>query len=299
MKKRFTTHSTFKIERNYNATPDRVFAAWAERSTKERWFQPAEEFDFRVGGREFSRGGPPDGPVFTFEAYYQEIVPNERLVYTYSLDQGDTRISVSIATVEIMPASDGTKMIFTEQGTFFDGLDTPEQREQGTEELLNLLRKTLEEDEKTGRFDLVAHRKLDAPRHLVYRAWTEAELLAQWWGPDGFTNTFHTFDPRPGGVWEFTMHGPNGADYPNRSVFHEVGPERIVLQHESKPHFILTTTFEDIDGGTEITFRQTFETKNDFDKVRPIAEEANEQNLNRLETILKKLSDEDTKGKQS
>lgn len=288
MKQRYTTHSTFQIERIYRAAPERVFSAWSDRSAKARWFQPAEVFDFRVGGREFSQGGPAGGPVFTFDAYYQEIVLNERLVYTYSLDQGDIRISVSIATIELIPTSDGTKLVFTEQGTFFDGQDTPEQREQGTKELLDLLGKSLGES-NAEIFELVSRRKLDAPRNLVYRAWTEPELLAQWWGPNGFTNTFHTFDLRPGGVWEYTMHGPGGADYPNRNVFHEIGPECIVLRHESRPHFILTSTFEDVDDKTEITFRQTFETEEEYKKLKPICEEANEQNLDRLGSLLKRL----------
>ncbi|TXK76134.1 SRPBCC family protein [Paenibacillus sp. N3.4] len=289
MKQRFTTHSTFQIERIYQAAPERVFAAWSDRSAKARWFQPAEVFDFRIGGREFSQGGPPGGPVYTFEAYYQEIVPNERLVYTYSLDQGETRISVSISTIEIMPTSDGVRLIFTEQGTFFDGHDTPEQREHGTKEMLDLLGASLGES-NADTFELVSRRKIGAPRNLVYRAWTEPELLAQWWGPNGFTNTFHSFDLSLGGVWEYTMHGPNGVDYPNRSILQEIGPECIVLRHESSPHFILTATFEDVDGGTEITFRQTFETEKEYNNLKPICEEANEQNLDRLGSLLKRLS---------
>ncbi|MEK8128758.1 SRPBCC family protein [Paenibacillus filicis] len=285
MKPRFTTHSTFRIERNYRATAERVFAAWSDRSAKARWFQPAEDFDFRVGGREISRGGPPGGPVFTFEAHYQEIVPHERLVYTYSLDQGDIRISVSIATIEFIPTSDGVKMIFTEQGTFFDGHDMPEQRELGTHDMLDLLGKSLGES-NAETFELISRRKFDAPMDEVYRAWTEPELLAQWWGPNGFTNTFHTFDVRPGGVWEYTMHGPGGANYPNRSVFHEVTSERIVLRHESSPHFMLTGTFESVSGGTELTFRQTFESGSDYHKLKSMCEEANEQNLDRLGALL-------------
>ncbi|MGG1573514.1 SRPBCC family protein [Fictibacillus sp. NRS-1165] len=288
MKERFTTHATFQIERIYQATPERVFTAWSNKSSKARWYQPAEVFDFRVGGREFSQGGPAGGPVFTFDAYYQEIVPNERLVYSYSLDQGEIRISVSIATIELIPTREGTKLVFTEQGTFFDGHDTPEQREQGTKELLDLLGKSLGE-RNAETFELVSRRKFDAPRNLVYRAWTEPDLLAQWWGPNGFTNTFHTFDLRPGGVWEYTMHGPDGEDYPNRNVFQEIGPECIVLRHESGHHFILTATFEEVEGGTVITFRQTLQSKEDYNKLKLICEEGNEQNLDRLGSLLKRI----------
>nr|WP_245856034.1 SRPBCC family protein [Paenibacillus rigui] len=154
--------------------------------------------------------------------------------------------------------------------------------------MLDLLGKSLGESNADA-FELVSRRKLNAPRDLVYRAWTEPELLAQWWGPNGFTNTFHAFDLRPGGVWEYTMHSPDGADFPNRSVFHEIGPEGIVLRHESRPHFILTSTFEEADGGTEITFRQTFETEEEYSKLKPICEEANEQNLDRLGSLLRTI----------
>lgn len=86
------------------------------------------------------------------------------------------------------------------------------------------------------------------------------------------------------------MHGPNGAEYPNRVVFQEIGPERIVLRHDNRPHFILTGTFESADGGTEVTFRQTFETEKEYIQFKPICEEANEQNLDRLGSLLKTIS---------
>jgi uncharacterized protein YndB with AHSA1/START domain len=138
--------------------------------------------------------------------------------------------------------------------------------------------------------ELVSSRTLGAPLDLVYRAWTEPELLAQWWGPNGFTNTFHTFDLRPEGTWEFTMHGPDGQDYPNRNVFQEIGRERIVLRHATGHHFIMTATFMDVDGGTEVTFRQTLASKEDYDKLKPICEDGNEQSLDRLGSLLKKLN---------
>jgi uncharacterized protein YndB with AHSA1/START domain len=290
MKPRITIHSTFKIERTYRAALERVYAAWSNPTAKARWFSTPEQFEFRVGGSEFSRGGPPGGPVYTFDALYQEIVPNERIVYTYSLDQDEDRMSVSVTTVEFTQTDEGVKLTFTEQGAFFDGHDTSEQREHGTGIMLDQLGKSLGEsnDEK---FELVSRRKYDVPRETVYRAWAEPYLLAQWWGPNGFTNTFREFDWRPGGVWEYTMHGPNGAEYPNRSVFREVGPERIVLFHDSNPYFTLTADFEKAGGGTELVFRQTFESGDDYAKLRQMCEEANEQNLDRLGTVLKRLSE--------
>ncbi|TVY11793.1 SRPBCC family protein [Paenibacillus cremeus] len=147
MTERYVKHATFVIERNYAASPARVYKAWADPDAKAKWFSKAEQFEFRVGGREYSRGGPPEGPVFTFDACYQEIVPEQRIVYSYTLDSGDTRISVSVTTVELIPTEGGTKLVFTEQGVFIDGHDTPEAREHGTGLMLDGLGKSLEGEE--------------------------------------------------------------------------------------------------------------------------------------------------------
>lgn len=150
MNERSVHHATFTVERTYQASPARVFAAWANPEAKARWFSKADEFDFSVGGREFSRGGPPDGPIYTFDACFQEIVPNQRIVYSYTLDMGETRISVSVTTVELKPTDAGTRLIFTEQGTYLDGHDTPEQREHGTKAMLDTLGEVLR-NESNGR----------------------------------------------------------------------------------------------------------------------------------------------------
>jgi uncharacterized protein YndB with AHSA1/START domain len=143
MSERFVKHATFTVERTYNASLASVYQAWSDPEAKAQWFSKAEVFDFRVGGREYSSGGPPEGPIFTFDACYQEIVPENRIVYSYTLDMGETRISASLTTIELIPVEEGTKLIFTEQGAFFDGHDTPEIREHGTGEMLDALGKSL------------------------------------------------------------------------------------------------------------------------------------------------------------
>jgi len=143
MTERFVKHATFVVERTYAASPAKVYQAWADPAAKAKWFSKPDVFEFSVGGREYNRGGPPEGPVFTFDACYQEIVPEQRIVYSYSLDSGDIRISVSLTTVELIPCEGGTKLIFTEQGAFFDGHDSPEVREHGTNIMLDALGKTL------------------------------------------------------------------------------------------------------------------------------------------------------------
>jgi uncharacterized protein YndB with AHSA1/START domain len=112
---------------------------------------------------------------------------------------------------------------------------------------------------------IIGTRLLDAPRKLVFAAWTDPKHLAQWWGPNGFTTTTHAFDFRPGGVWRFVMHGPDGRDYQNRITFDEIAPpERIVYRHaggdDVEPvQFTQTVTFEDIGNGqTRLTWHGRF-----------------------------------------
>lgn len=139
--------------------------------------------------------------------------------------------------------------------------------------------------------EIVTTRVLDAPRELVFKAWTDPDQLVQWWGPKGFTNTFHEFDMRPGGIWRFVMHGPNGVDYQNKSVFVEVvNPERIVFDHVSGPRFQVVATFAEQAGKTKLTFRMRFESAAECDKVKAFAVEGNEQNFDRLEAQLAKMA---------
>src|SRR5262245_47205878 len=139
--------------------------------------------------------------------------------------------------------------------------------------------------------EIVTTRLLDAPRERVFEAFRDPARLARWWGPKGFTNTFKEFDLRPGGVWRFVMHGPNGADYANHSVFVEVvKPEHVVFDHVSKPQFQMTIALGDAGPGkTTITWRMRFETAAECDKVRGFAPGANEQNLDRLEAELTRM----------
>jgi uncharacterized protein YndB with AHSA1/START domain len=114
-------------------------------------------------------------------------------------------------------------------------------------------------DESADREILVA-RVFDAPRALVFKAWTDAKHLAQWWGPNGFTITTREMDFRPGGVWRFVMHGPDGRDYKNENVYVEIAePERLVYKHVSAPQFQMTVTFSDDAHKTKLTARMLFE----------------------------------------
>jgi uncharacterized protein YndB with AHSA1/START domain len=141
MTARSAVHDTFVIERVYDAAPERVFSAWADPEAKRRWFGSAEahELDFKVGGSERLRAAMESGTVYTYDARYQDIVEGERIVYSYDMHRDADRISVSLSTVELVPAEGGTLLRYTEQGVFLDGHDTAAQREHGTRELLEAL----------------------------------------------------------------------------------------------------------------------------------------------------------------
>ena len=137
-------HDSFVMERTYPASPERVFAAWTTIEAKAQWFgndegiEPIGEhtLDFRPGGGEhFSAKA--EGMVFDFDATYYDIVENERIVWTYDMQMDGRRISVSLGTVELRPVAGGTTLVMTEQGAFLDGLDTNEQRAEGTGQFLD------------------------------------------------------------------------------------------------------------------------------------------------------------------
>jgi uncharacterized protein YndB with AHSA1/START domain len=136
-------------------------------------------------------------------------------------------------------------------------------------------------------------RIFNAPRELVFKAWTDPEHLPKWWGPKGFTNTVQEIDIRPGGVWRYVMHGPDGVDYDNKIVYHEViSPERIVYAHgggEEDDQFQVTVTFaEQANTTTELTMKMRFKSAAELDKVVKEygAIEGAKSTLNRLEEQL-------------
>jgi uncharacterized protein YndB with AHSA1/START domain len=291
MSERFVKHGTFVVERTYPATRERVYQAWADLDAKVKWFSKPDIFEFRIGGREYSSGEIAEGgPLFVYDAVYQDIVPNERIIYTYIMDMGGVRISASITTIELLDVEEGTRLIFTEQGAFLDGHDTVEIREHGTGELLDALGRSLTEPAAADDgLELITSRIYDVPRELAFAAWTTPDQLAEWWGPEGFTNTFHEIDYSPGGVWRLTMHGPDGKDYPNRNTFIEIAPnERIVLEHAEAPAFRVTALFEEAEGGTRVTFRQCFRHAEELEPIRVMCEKSNEQNLDRMGRVLEK-----------
>ena len=146
-------YDTFVIERRLASSPARVFAAFADPRKKARWFgcvdgwEVAEHtLDFRVGGREVWRGGPPGDVPHGNDTFYHDVVPDERIVWSYAMTVGGRRISVSLATLELSPDGSGTHMRFIEQGVYLDGYDGLADRERGTKDLLDNLERALREE---------------------------------------------------------------------------------------------------------------------------------------------------------
>lgn len=136
---------------------------------------------------------------------------------------------------------------------------------------------------------IVTTRVLAHPREKVFAAFANPSQLARWWGPDGFTNTIHEFDFRPGGAWRFVMHGPDGTDYANTAEFLLVEPPmRIVFDHLQPRHgFRLAMTFDEVDGvSSRLTWRMRLEASPENERLRDFLAAANEQNFNRLEGVL-------------
>lgn len=148
---------------------------------------------------------------------------------------------------------------------------------------------------EVGDREIKSVRVYEAPRPLVFRMWTEREHIEKWWGPNGFTTTTYEMDVRPGGTWRFTMHGPDGADYPNRIVYREVViPERLVYSHgdDASIHFEVSVTFAEEEEKTRISMQMTFATAEEKDRVvrNYGAVEGNRQTLQRLADHLKTMA---------
>lgn len=139
--------------------------------------------------------------------------------------------------------------------------------------------------------EIVTTRVFNFPSQLVFRAWTEPDHLKNWWGPEGFTNTFNLFDLRVGGRWSFVMHGPDRGNFRNECTFVAIQePELLVWDRQSKPIFQVEVVFEEIaENKTKVTFKQKFKTPEECAKLRKYVPEKNEENMDKLDNELRKM----------
>ncbi|MDF3058702.1 MAG: Activator of Hsp90 ATPase 1 family protein [Rariglobus sp.] len=264
---------------------EQVWQAIANREALADWMYP-NDFEPRVG-HAFTFRVPPN-PKVNFDGLTVrcEVLACEApvlLVFSWSVGGPVVNTQVSF---RLEPEGNGTRLFFEHSG--FD-LSQP-----GGEQAFHgagygwarMLGKLSDVAARAGSA-LSTARILPASPQKIFAAFEQPDQLARWWGPNGFTNTFEIFEFKPDGRWVFVMHGANGADYPNESIFREIQPDaKIVIEHVVKPWFRLTVTLTPHGDQTRLGWVQEFESPETAAALRPICEPSNEQNLDRLQALL-------------
>lgn len=292
------------ITRIIAAPPALVFKAWLDPKQLAEWWgpkvftNPVCEVDPRVGGKWRIVMRAPDGTEYPCGGEYREIVYPTRLVFTNcAMDKEDNRILDGITTVNFATHQGKTMLILTTRATamvdyaaaYLTGMEA------GWTQSLDKLQAEFPEDEINARTILVS-RIVSAPQELVWDAITDPKKIVHWWGPRGFTNTIEVMDLRPGGQWKHIMHGPDGTDYPNESVFEEITkPSRLVFTHTGgklggpSADFRSTWTFDALGPSmTVVTIRMVFANAQVRDAIAESygAVEGGHQTLGRLDEFV-------------
>ena len=292
------------LTRTIDAPRELVWAAWTDPKHVAQWWgpkgftNPVCELDVRPGGTIRIDMRAPDGTVYPMAGIYQAIDTPARLVFTSAaLDEAGKPLFEVLNTVTFAAQGGKTKLTVqakvvkstAKAAPYLDGME--EGWKQTIERLAGHVAKAGADDRQ-----IVTTRVLNAPRELVFKMWTDPEPIVQWWGPKGFTTTTYSMDVRPGGVWRFVMHGPDGTDYQNQITYLEiVKPERLVYKHgggeDVEPvNFETTVTFEEQGGKTRLTMRALFPSAQAREHVvkKYGAIEGASQTMDRLEQHLAK-----------
>jgi uncharacterized protein YndB with AHSA1/START domain len=320
----------FVISRTFDAPRSLVFKAWTDPEHLMKWWGPkgltmlSSKLDLRPGGVFLYGMRTPDGRDMWGKWVFREIVTPQRLVFVVSFADADGNpirhpMSASwplevLSTLTFAEQDGQTRLTMIgvplnaeeiERQTFIFGRTSMSQGWKGTLDQLDdylakasagIAKQTSSAPRPAAADEILTTRLLDAPRAVVFNAWTDPEQVAQWWGPNGFTNTIREMNVNPGGAWRFVMHGPNGVDYPNKIVYSEVvRPERLVYQHSGDgdspgPEFHVTVTFEEQGGKTLLSMRARFGSVAERDKVAKDfgAVEGAKQTIDRLAQFLAK-----------
>jgi uncharacterized protein YndB with AHSA1/START domain len=296
------------ITREFNAPRSLVYETWTDARHVSQWFGPERftnphcEIDARVGGawRVVMRG--PDGADYPCGGIYKEVVPDEKLAFTNdAVDANGNVILQGFTTVTFEEQNGKTKLTLQTratglvEGTQFMLAGMEAGWSQSLDKLTRLVGRHGEATRKTtltrpSDRELVFTRTFDAPRDLVFDAWTQPEHLKHWWGPYGFNTEVISMDVRPGGVWRLIMHGPDGHDYHNRIVYIDVvKPERLVYKHAGEAgdepvHLQFSVNFEDVGRQTKVTMHMMFGSAEEREEVirKYGAEKGGVQTLSRL-----------------
>ena len=297
---RFTIASDLEVvaSRTFAAPRWLVFLALSRAEHLARWWGPigytntVHEMDVRPGGAWRITQHGPDGRDHPFAGTYREVVPAERLTYTWHYAVPPWEDAESVVTYTLAEDAGRTTLVATtrfasqaDRDAMIAGGMEGGQR-QGWDRLAQDLATTVFGPESPWPGEILATRILDAPRELVWRAWTEPQRLARWWGPHGFRTTTQSMDVTPGGAWRFVMHGPDGRDYPAEMVFAEVSPPaRLTYDHTVPPRFRQEVTLVAVgEARTRVTVRSIFPSPED---VQPYAVGGLGQTLERLAADLR------------
>jgi len=274
------------VQKSFNVKPEQVYAVWLDKTTAGRWWfatpngvMQKVEINPKEGG-EFVIVEKRGDQLAEHFGKFVELLPYQQIIFTFATDLTNNPTCV---TLDIKPTVSGCEL------TLSHDMDPAwavfeEKARMGWTMILDGLANFVEST-------VVNSRVLPFPDAQVYKAWTDPQYLQQWWGPKGFSNTFEVYDFKPEGDWRFVMHGPDGADYPNHIVFKEIVPgKRVELLHLSGHVFTVIATFEDLGAQTRYTFRQIFETPDHCAKIRDFVTRANEENIDRLEALLERIS---------
>lgn len=271
------------ITRILAAPPGVVFKAWTQREQLLHWWcpkgftTPSCGMDLRPGGAYRICIRSPEGTDYWMRGVYREVVETERLVYTFAWEEPDgTPGPESLITVTFAEQQGKTKLTFHQAP--FESAAERDSHEEGWNECFDRLAAYLARRAGgSAERELVITRVFDAPRHLVWKAWTEPERFKRWWGPKGFTTPFCKIDLRLGGVYLNCMRSPEGKDYWSTGIYREiVPPERIVctdsfadeegnvvqathygMSNDWPLEMLVTVTFQEQEGKTKLTLRHS------------------------------------------
>jgi uncharacterized protein YndB with AHSA1/START domain len=280
-----------------------VFKAFADPSILQQWWGPLgftntfSEFDFRPGGSWTYVMHAPDGTDYHNESRFLEVVKPERIVIEHLRPMHRFELSVSLQEVGKQTQLSWHMLFDTPQECERIKSFVTAANEQNFDRLQSELKRMSEATNEIGGQadrEIVTTRDFLAPRQLVFDAWTDPAQLAKWWGPNGFSITTYSMDFRPGGVWKYVMHGPDGRDYQNRITYRQIQPpERLEYSHggegdDEDVAFETTVTFEQIGEKTRVVMRAVFATAAERDRVEREygAVEGAQQTLARLAEVL-------------
>lgn len=303
------------ISRVVDAPVELVYKAWTEPERMAQWWGPKgstitiKKFDFKPGGQFHYRLVMPDGMEMWGLFTFREMEVPGKLVFVSSFADADGKITQApffdnwpleiLNTLTLEENKGKTKLTLkahpinataNETERFISLFGSMQQGYAGTFDKLDTYLAAAINSTKDRELRLT--RLLDAPVKLVWEVWTSPEHIANWWGPNGFTNTISTMEVKPGGAWDLVMHGPDGTDYNNKSIFKEIVPfKKIVYEHISGPKFLATIEFEEQGDKTLLNWHMLFESKEQFIQVVKTfkADEGLKQNVEKLIVYLNRL----------